>query len=318
VPSVATAPVDVVFITPPASAHGWILRAFCEEIGGRLRGAQVTYCRFGDPLPPARRYFFSHYMFFVGSQALSSPVWQGRSFVFATHLEPEKHRIDPRRLSRTLNRAEAVICMNAALRKELHSLGVEMRRLHVLHGAADPRLFIPHKRTADGLVGFCSAFYERKAPDRVLEIVCGMPHRRFVLVGKGWANYSRIDELTSLPNFEYVEVPYDAYPDLYRRMSVFVSVSMLEGGPIPLIEAMMSNVVPVSSRTGFAPDLIEHGRNGLLFDVGAPTLHICQLIDQAYDLDGDIHPSVHQCSWDAFAAEIFRQMELTVEETVGT
>jgi glycosyltransferase involved in cell wall biosynthesis len=306
---------DLVFVTPPASAPGWILEAFCRETGQRLPGVRQAFCRFGEPLPPAHRYFFSHYMYFAGSVAVAKSHLNGRSFVFATHLEPDKHRIATSQLVAVLNRAEAVICMNTALMAELAAHGVEQHRLCVMHGAADPEIFTPHERTPAGLVGFCSAFYERKSPERILQIAKLMPHRRFVLLGRGWNKFSRFDELVSLPNLEYLEPEYAAYPAQYRRMSVLVSASMLEGGPIPLIEAMMSNVVPVASRTGFAPDLIRHGENGFLFDVDAPAASVCELVDQAFELQGDISVSVRHCSWDAFTANVAQRMQLLTHQT---
>jgi hypothetical protein len=91
-------------------------------------------------------------------------------------------------------------------------------------------------------------------------------------------------------------------------MSVFVSASELEGGPIPLLEAMMSNAVPVASRTGFAPDIIEHGRNGFIFDVGATAETVAPLIEQAFGIDCDVHDTVRHCSWDHFAANVGARM----------
>jgi glycosyltransferase involved in cell wall biosynthesis len=300
------APLDIVFVTPPPGAPGWILEAVCRELASRLSDKRLALRRFGDRLPPAHRYFFSHYVYLAGSMAVASPIRRGRSYVFATHLEPDKHRIGARLLARVLNHAEAVICMNTELMNQLKAIGVEPSRLVVVHGAADPAIFTPHERRADGLVGFSSAFYARKSPERILDIVRLMPHRRFVLLGRGWREFSRFGELKALSNFEYLELDYADYPHQYRRMTTFVSPSTLEGGPIPLIEAMMSNVVPVVSRTGFAPDLIRHGVNGFLFDVDAPVRSICELVDQAFALHGDVSRSVHQCNWDTFSDNVLR------------
>jgi glycosyltransferase involved in cell wall biosynthesis len=140
-----------------------------------------------------------------------------------------------------------------------------------------------------------------------------MPHRDFLLIGRGWQAYDRFPELSALPNFQYSEAPYDAYPELYAQMDVFVSPARLEGGPIPLVEAMMSNAVPVASRTGFAPDLIRHGENGFLFDTEAPTAVICDLIEKAYSLQGDIRATALHCSWDNFAQGIQDRMAITGE-----
>ncbi len=79
---------------------------------------------------------------------------------------------------------------------------------------------------------------------------------------------------------------------------------MLEGGPIPLLEAMMSNVVPVATRTGFAPDLITHGDNGFIFEIGSEPRHVADLIEQAFRLRKDIRRTVQPYSWTNFANAI--------------
>jgi glycosyltransferase involved in cell wall biosynthesis len=290
---------DVVFVMPPERAQGWILDAICREVGARLPGRTVLYHRFGTPLPPARHYFFAHYMYFV-----NSPPVRGRSYVFATHLEPGKHGIDNRRLARLLARADSLVCMNSGLRAQLAALGVPEDKLSVVVGAADSERFTAHVRRPDGKVGFSSAYYERKAPELILEIVRRLPHRRFVLLGKGWKAWPRFAELAAQPNFEYLETDYANYASHYAQMSVFVSPSRLEGGPIPLLEAMMANVVPVASRTGFAPDVIRHGENGYLFNLDTSAAEICRLIEQAFCLQADVHDSVRHCDFDSFAARI--------------
>jgi glycosyltransferase involved in cell wall biosynthesis len=69
---------------------------------------------------------------------------------------------------------------------------------------------------------------------------------------------------------------------------------------------MMSNAVPVASRTGFAPDLIEHGKNGYVFDLDAPAERIAALIEKAFELEGDVRETVEQYSWDAFSSAVVK------------
>jgi glycosyltransferase involved in cell wall biosynthesis len=295
---------DLAFVLPPPAAGGWVLDAIARELGARFTGWDIAQCRHGEPLPEARRYFFTHYAYYVAAAARSWRPHGAQSHVFVTHLEPEKHGIANDRLARLLRDAAGVLCMNRALADTLQRLGVPRDRLHVVVGAADSAVYRPHPRTPDGAVGFCSAYYERKSPDMVLEVARRLPHRRIVLLGKGWDRYPRFDELRALPNFDYIDAPYDTYADHYARMSVFVSVSRLEGGPIPLLEAMMSNAVPVASRTGFAPDVIQPGRNGFLFDVDASPDEVCRLIEQAFDLDADVAATVRDCDWDGYAARV--------------
>lgn len=53
---------------------------------------------------------------------------------------------------------------------------------------------------------------------------------------------------------------------IYERASVFVSASRAETLGIPFLEAMSLGLPVVTWRTGAAPELITHGRDGLLYD----------------------------------------------------
>ena len=112
-----------------------------------------------------------------------------------------------------------------------------------------------------------------------------------------------MSELLGLPNFRYVEAPYDEYPKYYRAMDVFLSAAAVEGGPIPLLEAMMSNAVPVAAATGFAPDLIEDEKNGFLFPPGAPVATVAALVESAHSVQVNVRRSVEHFTWDRFASQ---------------
>jgi glycosyltransferase involved in cell wall biosynthesis len=222
--------------------------------------------------------------------------------VYATHLEPQKHGVSNLAVSRFLNTAHSVICMNSDLKDRLRQLGVREQLLTVNVGAADPSIFVPHRRSSAkrGLIGFCTAYYERKNPDLMMEIIKRLPDQGFVLLGRGWAEYPRSSELLQLRNLTYLEVDYEEYPYWYGQMSVYVSTSYVEGGPIPLIETMMSNVVPVVSNTGFAKDVIRHGENGYIFEVDDPIERICEYICAALVSDFNVAESVSDLDWSGF------------------
>ena len=117
------------------------------------------------------------------------------------------------------------------------------------------------------------------------------------------------ESLSGLKNFTYLEGDYHEYPSYYSQLDVIVSMSELEGGPIPILEGMMSNVVPVASRTGFAPDVIRHGQNGFLFDVDASIEVVNELISQALSLSSDVRPTVLAYTWKNFVIGIERILE---------
>jgi glycosyltransferase involved in cell wall biosynthesis len=63
-------------------------------------------------------------------------------------------------------------------------------------------------------------------------------------------------------------VEHGALADLYCAADAFVLPSFAEGTPTVMLEAMASGTPAIVTRVGGVPDVIEHGRNGLLFDPG--------------------------------------------------
>jgi glycosyltransferase involved in cell wall biosynthesis len=137
-------------------------------------------------------------------------------------------------------------------------------------------------------------------------VIRALPGRRFVLIGKDWDQWPGFAELRRAPNLEYLTLSYREYPAQYARMDCFLSTSTLEGGPIPLIESMMCNVVPVVSDTGFAPDIVRHGENGYLFPVDAGVDAVVALIEQALTCEADVAASVGHLTWAEMARSLHR------------
>jgi glycosyltransferase involved in cell wall biosynthesis len=293
---------------------GWILDAICREIAAHYPGTHqfsyaAYYCKgnLADfyprnlPLPTAKAYFFAHYSYFAVCLKAYPELKDRQTYIWYTH---PKGIMSDEQFVMIMNQCTRLICTCSQFAQRLIDCGIKPERVTYVLGAANPSLFQFHSRTGQGAVGFCTAYYARKEPDRILEIVQSLPHRQFILLGRKWQKYERFEELVSLPNFTYVDAPYAEYPQYYAQMDVFISPAKLEGGPIPLVEAMMCNVVPVASRTGFAPDLIQPGENGFLFDVDSSVAEICQWIEQAYELKTDVRQTVEHLSWKNFSLEI--------------
>ena len=293
---------DLVFVIYPGN-KGWILEAICQEIANFFPG-KVSFHYGFDYLPAAKAYFFSHYSLLPLCLRHSPWIVQSQLLVWYTHPKSlEDIGVPDRELYSALNQADSVICTCSGFVNFLKTKGVDNSRLTFILGGADPDFFTGHTR-GSGKVGFSTAYYARKSPDLVLEIVRKMPHRQFLLLGKRWREYKHFSELEKLENFSYVEAPYTDYPHYYSGIDVFVSPAKLEGGPIALIETMMCNVVPVASRTGFAPDLIQHGENGFLFDTDSSADTVCNLIDRAFNIQADIRKTVKHLSWKNFSLEV--------------
>ena len=295
--------VDWAFIVHQ-NARGWILDAICREIGSRQPDSwKVSY--FPEPAPEAKNYFFSHYLL-LQNYLEKYPDKLNSSNVFVWYTHPREE--DPAKVARLLldfDHVSKVIFACDSNRQLWLGRGLPEDKAIVVLGAADPALFSFHER-GEGVVGLSSSFYERKNPDCLLEVVKLLPHREFLLLGRKWNQYALFEEMKALPNFTYKSAPYSQYPSIYATFDVFLSMSSLEGGPIPLIEAMMSNAVPVASRTGFAPDLITEGENGFIFDLDAPANVIAEMIEAAFALPTNVRETVEDYDWDNFSSAIVK------------
>lgn len=300
---------DLVFVVAPQN-RGQILEGICRRLAERAAGTTAFHYG-GTPLPPARSYFFSHYLLFF--EARHDPALRrATSMVWFTH--PSYPPEDARLVAKQLRDATYVVATCSMWARALVAAGVPERQVKVVLGAADAEQFRGHER-GHGAVAFCSRYQPRKSPDTIIGLVRAMPHREFRLLGSEWRGTPFLEELERFPNFAYVEVDYAEYPRFYDGIDVFVSPSAIEGGPIPLVEAMMANAVPVATRTGFAPDLIRNGDNGFLCEPGTPVAAFAELVDAAYALDADVRATVEHLTWGPFALELLAYLGLAPEAT---
>ncbi|MBE7186605.1 MAG: glycosyltransferase family 4 protein, partial [Methylobacterium mesophilicum] len=306
---------DLVFVIN-INSKGWILEKICDVIAaGSGLYCRTVYTERNDAitcwLPPARAYFFSHYKLHMSALASELLVQTARSYVWFTHPSfDSSNRVDA--YVAAANAATMTFTANRFHKRALEFLGVRPARLTTILGGADPDLFTMKERQGS-TVGLVSAYYERKRPDLLIETVRAMPDVAFMLLAprpedvenKGliWENWPEFPALLALPNFRYVQAPYGEYGLHFRQMDVYLSLSSLEGGPIPLIEAMFANCVPVVTRTGFAEDVVEDGVNGYLLPVEPTLAEIQQQVRRALsDRETDIRASAADLSWDRFAA----------------
>ena len=308
--------IDTVFVLSEES-KGWVLEAQCKEVAKGLF-TSTTFHYSVWHLPNARRYFFGHYATYVEAYRRNPVLRSKRCFVLYTHPRSDFGFLDDE-LFFLLNRAEMVFSVCNRFKEDLVSQGCDRQRIQVVYAGADP-LFFKKSSRGRGKVGFSTAYYERKDPDRILDLVKYLRHRDFVLLGRGWEQYPRFEELRELPNFEYIVVPYEEYPQYYAELDVFVSASQLEGGPLPLIETMMCNVVPVASNTGYAEEVITNGENGYIFEIDASVEEISALIEKAYGLDPkiDVRQRALDFSWDEFRKRIVPHMNSAPLRDHGT
>lgn len=248
-------------------------------------------------LPDADGYFFIYQNYFCRCIRSKPSILNKRNIVMFTHPNWDK-KYSKTHVVWCLNKADYVICLNSEIKTYLAKIGVRPEILKVLHIGTSSKFFYSHQR-GSGDVGFCSSFHKRKNPKLIYDIVKNMPHRTFHLIGQNWDNYEGFQDIKNLPNFIYhKEIAYEKYPDMYNKLDVFISPSLLEGGPVPVLEAMMSNCVPVASKTGYCTDLITHNENGFLFEVDATYKEVLPLVEKAFKLNVDVRKTVLPYTWE--------------------
>jgi glycosyltransferase involved in cell wall biosynthesis len=173
---------------------------------------------------------------------------------------------------------------NQELPALLTGWGVPAERIHVLTSLyLDLETFRPAETRPEPEVDLL--FVGRLVPNKgILEIVDALARLvaeghdlRLRLLGRG-PQLGAIQALAAkhgvaerLDHVEWVE-DSAALADVYRKARFLVCASYSEGGPRVVPEAMACGTPSASTPVGIVPELIDHGRNGLLFEGSGASL----------------------------------------------
>ena len=163
-------------------------------------------------------------------------------------------------------------------------------------------------------IGFCTRYWmkntyiKRKNYDCLLRIVqkLAAAGENILILGDGW---SQSNLPADLPGIVALSPPYEHYNFFYNLMSLFVSVTSYDGGPIPLLEAMACGVPAVMTNSGFAPDIITNDDYGILFQPFADDSIVMKCIAQARNRQYDrtfLRARASLYSFDQYAGRLVR------------
>jgi glycosyltransferase involved in cell wall biosynthesis len=126
----------------------------------------------------------------------------------------------------------------------------------------------------DIVLGFVGRLVPVKAPGLLLDAFAAAFKKdrrlRLVLVGDGQLRKGLESQVRSHGIASYVQFAgwrHDL-PAVYSALDMLVLSSINEGTPVALIEAAAAGLPVVATRAGGVPDVITHGRHGLLTPVG--------------------------------------------------
>jgi glycosyltransferase involved in cell wall biosynthesis len=158
--------------------------------------------------------------------------------------------------------------------------GLDGRRLFKCFKCIDLSSFDDQQssRRSDGLVLFVGGNMQRKGLEVLVRaaplVLAARPDVRFQVVGSD-DNVPRMRALCSAlgveDRFQFTGwMPNEELQRLYRMATVFVMPSLMEAFGVSFLESMASGTPVVGTQVGGVPELIQHGVNGLLVEVGSP------------------------------------------------
>ncbi len=144
----------------------------------------------------------------------------------------------------------------------------------------------PRQRPASSVLRITSigSLIKRKGMHILLEAAAIVKERRKIhvsIIGDGPEIYALQHQCFHLGLSDVVKIhghiPQHDIPGCLFQTDIFVLASFSEGRPNVLLEAMAAGVAVIASDIDGVREMISHGKNGLLFEVGKPELLAEQL-----------------------------------------
>lgn len=168
----------------------------------------------------------------------------------------------------TFHIADHIICYTDIERKNIEKLGVDRRKISVIHNGVDTALFAPRdsEKTGDGKqILWVGRYVPGKGVDYLIEafsrVLEKIPDAHLVLIGDGPeknAIEERIRKLqidSSVTMIDYLD--NDKLPGVYKDSDIFVLPSLMEGVPRTILEAMSCGVPVVTTDLPHLVDVID-------------------------------------------------------------
>ena len=285
---------------PHSTKLHWVVSVFAEK------HFWERFVKF--PLPKYAAYFFSYPSMFESYLKSNPGRYKNRSIVNYTHNLDELGNLKHQAM--ILNQSHSVHFNCSADAEALVAVGLEPSKVRMIFGAVDedckPQVGISREPKT---ILLASRYGERKGLDVFPALVKLLPEWKFIILGRGWEDFLKNENLLDNPNIEYQFFNKSARNIAMSRATIFLSLSKLEGGPIPLIESMAMGVIPVATDTGFARDIIVQGKNGLVIPNPPTALQVRDAILLAETLTGSPQESVKDLNWDRLSGIIMNDAQ---------
>lgn len=178
---------------------------------------------------------------------------------------------------KVLRKATKVIVCSLEIKKFLvQFVGSDFEnKIHVVLGGADVSRFKSVNANRDpSKVIFVSNLTGRKRPDLIVRTVKENSDFFFTLHGKNWLGSIFLDQLKTLPNFRYIDFDFQKANEIYNQSSVFMSLSDLEGAPMPALESLAAGCKVILTNTGFSQELSNISKSVVVIPINPSSIDV--------------------------------------------
>lgn len=255
-------------------------------------------------------YFFTFPSLFYAFNKHSNGIRNKISMVLYTHATPELG--DLSKQVDLLSEADLTFFMSERDRTILVSRGLDVRKTEVLHFGFEGDLGLNSNKKVEKLVVLASNYSARKGIEKLLPVVSRLKEFKFIGLGRNWERSPIYTLLLEQDNFSFFEFNLESRNHWFSRAEIFLSLSSLEGGPVPLLEALSAGTYPVVTDTGFCRDFIGDRRQGVIMDIN-PTIdeivNSIQLADKHIRSCGISKVDVSTAYWSKVAEKVFHHRQ---------
>jgi glycosyltransferase involved in cell wall biosynthesis len=228
--------------------------------------------------------FFTHFQTYLRI-AERGFLQKSRKRIFFTHFDEQVNFTTHQ--MQLFGMVEKVFVQNQLMKLRLISMGFSPDRVFMAPGAIERSQFFPRlKPVRDEYVLLAGDFKTRKNPGLISDVILGMPHIRFIIHGKNREIFpSRLFEQAA--NLRWLDFKLENQPILMRDASLFLSLSKLEGGPIPILESLASGTPVLATETGFARDFVKKDF-GEIIPCSVDAEHVISSINRCLNLKSKV------------------------------
>jgi glycosyltransferase involved in cell wall biosynthesis len=183
-------------------------------------------------------------------------------------------RLKQKKIEKTLNLADMIIVLSKQAKSWMNSHINDKSKVRIVYNAVPKEVF-PQKLSKDQIILFLGHLGQHKGVDDLINAFAKTlnkhPNVLLQLAGEGDTHKykEQVDKLGISESVSFLGwVAGENKKQSLIDSTIFCLPSYYEALPMGILEAMSAEVVVVSTKVGGIPDVIEHGKEGILIQAG--------------------------------------------------